>query len=227
VVIVRRAGAVVMLGLVTAVVAVIGVLAPSMPAVHLLLRLTPEFATLFALGLVAAGVLGAGERVRRLPWHWLAALAALPVLIVLIVQDSVWWDARHYWVDLAIGPAVALLLAALATRRPAPLVWLLDTRPVRSLGSFSYSLYLIHAPIVVVINRKLVAPYVAPGLPTLWVTLALAVPVSVLAARLFAAVFEIPFQRYRSWAPLRAAARARLTRLRRRAPHVEPSVSEP
>jgi hypothetical protein len=31
------------------------------------------------------------------------------------------------------------------------------------------------------------------------VTLALAVPTSVLTARLFATVFEIPFQRYRGW----------------------------
>lgn len=210
--ILRRAGAAVLVGALTVLVVTIGLLAPSVPAVHLLLRLTPAFAVLFALGLVAAGVLRAGERVRRLPWAWLAALVAAPVLVVVILQDSVWWEAQHFWVDLATGPAVALLLAAVATRRPAPLVWLLDTRPVRSLGTFSYSLYLTHAPIVVAINQKLVAPHVAPGLPTFWVTLALAVPAAVLSARLFAAFFEIPFQRYRSWAPLRAAVRARLGR---------------
>jgi peptidoglycan/LPS O-acetylase OafA/YrhL len=159
----RRAGALVMLGAVTVVVATIGLLAPGVPAVHLLMRLTPQFAVLFALGLAAAGIVAARDRIRRLPLQWLAALAAAPVLVVLIVNDSVWWEARHFWVDLAIGPAVALLLAAVATRRPVPLVRLLDTRPVRSLGSFSYSLYLIHAPIVVMISSKLVGPHVAPG----------------------------------------------------------------
>jgi peptidoglycan/LPS O-acetylase OafA/YrhL len=210
----RRAGAAVMLGAVSVVVAAIGLLAPGVPVVHQLMRLTPQFAALFAMGMVAAGVVGASDRVRRLPWQWLAALAAAPVLLVIVVQDSVWWEAQHFWVDFAVGPAVALLLAAVATRRPAPLVSLLDTRPVRSLGSFSYSLYLTHAPIVVVLNRKIVAPHVSPGLPAFWATLALAVPVAVLAARLFGAVFEIPFQRHRSWAPLRAATRARLTRWR-------------
>ena len=43
---------------------------------------------------------------------------------------------RHYfWIDLAVAPAIAMLLAAVATRQPAPLVRLLTTRPVRSLGT--------------------------------------------------------------------------------------------
>ncbi len=225
--ILRRAGAPVLLGLVCLIVTAIGVLAPVVSIVDKLNRLTPQFAALFAMGLVAAGVISASERVRRLPWQWFAAAAAAPVLVVLVLHSSTWWDANHYWVDFAAGPAVALLLAAVATRRPTPLVWLLDTRPVRSLGTFSYSLYLVHAPIVVAINQKLVAPHVAPGLPTLWVTLALAVPVSVLSARLFAAVFEIPFQRYRSWTALRAAIRARLARLRRAAQPAETPVGAP
>lgn len=211
----RRAGAVVTLGLVGAVVTAIGVVAPRLPIVDMLMRLTPAFAVLFAMGMVAAGVTAAGERVRRLPWAWLAALAAAPVFAVLWWRGSVWWDRNHFWADFALGPAVALLLAALATGRPAALVGLLDTRPVRSLGTFSYSLYLIHAPIVVAIKHVFVAPYVTAGMPVFVVTLMLAVPTAVLTARLFAAVFEIPFQQYRSWAPLRAAARARCARWRR------------
>jgi peptidoglycan/LPS O-acetylase OafA/YrhL len=158
---------------------------------------------------VAAGVVGAGDRVRRVRWHWLAALTAAPVLLAMVLEGSVWTVHHYFWVDLAIGPAIALLLAGVATGRPAPVARLLATGPVRSLGRFSYSLYLIHVPIVVVTSRLLVAPHLPPGLPAFWVTLALAAPASVLFARLFAAAFEIPFQRYRSWAALLAAARAR------------------
>ena len=208
----RRAGAIVMVAAVTAVVASVGLLAPHVAAVNLLIRLTPQFAALFALGLAAAGVLRASERIRRLPWQWFALGAVLPVLVLLVVQGSVWWDREHFWVDLAFGPAIALLLVAVATRRAKSIMWLLDTRPIRRLGSFSYSLYLIHAPIVVAISTKVVAPHVAPGPARFGVTLALAVPVSVLAAWCFGAIFEIPFQRYRSWAALREAARARLGR---------------
>jgi peptidoglycan/LPS O-acetylase OafA/YrhL len=206
----RRAGPVPVLAAVTLPVVVVGLLDPGVSTVERATGLTPQFAPLFAAGLVAAGVVATSDRIRRLPWHWLAALAAAPVILVVVLKGSVWTVNHYYWVDLAIGPAVALLLAAVATRQPAPLVRLLAARPLRSLGSFSYSLYLIHAPIVVAISRTVVTPHVAPGLPAFWVTLALAVPVSVMAARLFAAVFEIPFQRYRSWSALRAAAHRRL-----------------
>jgi peptidoglycan/LPS O-acetylase OafA/YrhL len=211
-VILRRYGAAAVLAAVTIPVVAISVLAPHVSLIDKLLRLTPQFAPLFATGLVAAGIIPAGERIRRLPLHWLAGLAALPVLVLMVVQGSVWTVRNFLWVDLAAAPAIALLLAAVATRRPRPLVWVLGTSPVRSLGTFSYSLYLVHAPIVVAIATKVVAPHVRPGLPAFWLTLAISVPVSVIFARVFAALFEIPFQRYRSWAALRAAASATLRR---------------
>ncbi|MFO7250323.1 MAG: acyltransferase [Actinomycetes bacterium] len=218
----RRYGAAVLLGAVTAIVAAIGALAPHVPAVALLIRLTPQFAALFAAGIVAAGVLavprpgapaaGRGRWLAALPW--LALAAAVPVPVLIAVNGSVWTVANFFWVDLALGPAVALLLAALATGRPAALVRLLDLRPLRRLGSFSYSLYLTHAPLVVIVAQLLVAPRVPPGVPAFLVTLAVAVPVALAAAWAFAAVFELPFQRHRGWAALRAVARARLARRR-------------
>jgi peptidoglycan/LPS O-acetylase OafA/YrhL len=210
----RRLGTVATLTAVTVPVVTIGLLAPRVPAVDDLRRLTPQFAVLFALGLVAAGIIAAGDRLRRLPWHWLAATAILPVLLVIVVRGSAWTVGNFYWVDIAIGPAAALLLAAIATGRPASLVRLPGTGPLRSLGRFSYSLYLIHSPIVVVVALKVVGPYVGPGLPAFAATAALAVTASLLVARLFAAVFEIPFQRYRSWAQIRAAVAGRAARRR-------------
>jgi peptidoglycan/LPS O-acetylase OafA/YrhL len=145
-----------------------------------------------------------------LPLGWLAGLAAAPVIALMAIQGSAWTIDHYFWVDIAAAPAIALLLAAVATERPAPLVWLLDTRPVRSLGKFSYSLYLVHAPIVTVVWVKLVSPHVATGQAAFWFCAAVAVPISLVFARLFAAVFEIPFQRHRSWPALRAAVAARL-----------------
>ncbi len=170
----RRAGAVAVLAATTVPVVALGLSGTSVSTVDKLTGLTPQFVPLFAVGMVGAGVIAAGDRVRRLPWHWLAALAAAPVLLLMILKGSVWTVHNYYWIDLAIGPAIAMLLAAVTTGRPAPLVRLLDTRAVRRLGAFSYSLYLIHAPIVVAISRRVVAPHVPPGLPAFWVTLALA-----------------------------------------------------
>ncbi|TMR92207.1 acyltransferase [Nonomuraea basaltis] len=206
----RKVGAAVMLGAVTLIVVAVGALAPAVPAVDLLMRLTPQFAALFAMGAVCAGIVRAQESTGRLAWHWFAAAAALPVLVLIVVAGPEWVVANFFWVDLAVGPAAGLLLTGVATGKPVRLVRLLDTRPLRRLGSFSYSLYLIHSPLVVMVNRLVVAPHVPPGMPTFLLTLALAVPVSVGAAWLFASVFELPFQRHRSWKSLRDAVRARV-----------------
>ncbi|MEU2057493.1 acyltransferase family protein [Streptomyces bungoensis] len=179
-------------------------------------RLAPHLAPVFAAGVAGAGIVVASDRVRRLPWAWFAVLAALPVLALDLVQGSVWTVDHYFWVDLALAPAMTMLLAAVATGRPALLVRLLTARPVRGLGGFSYSLYLIHLPIVMAVVRRVAPRFVAPGLPTFWFTLAVALPVSVLGAWLFSRVFELPFQRNRSWTSLTALPPARF-RPRRRA----------
>ncbi len=198
----RRLGAAALLALATLPVVALGLLAPRVSAVSpvdKLSGLTLQLAPLFALGVAGAGGLVAGERIRRLPWPWLAALAAAPVLAVVVGAGTV-WTARHYfWVDLAIGPAMVLLLVAVSSGRPPGLVRLLDARPVRGLGTFSYSLYLVQLPVVVVVSRTVAGHAVPRGLPAFLVMLVVAVPLTLAVARLFAAVFEIPFQRRRGW----------------------------
>lgn len=204
-VLIRRFGSAAMVAVVAVVVSTIGATHGQIPAVEVLMRVTPQFAVLFAMGLAAAGVLREDSLLRRWPAAPVAAALFAPVLGVLLVSDTIWWDRHLFWLDIAAGPAVATLLAALTGDRPAWLVRVLDSRPVRSLGSFSYSLYLIHAPIVVAIQAKVAGPVAGTGLAGFAVTLAIAVPVSLGAAWAFAQVFELPFQRYRSWQRLRVA----------------------
>src|SRR5205085_1078914 len=108
---------------------------------------------------------------RSWPWGWFALAAAVPVVALISWRGSVWTLDHLFWIDLALGPAIACLLAALATGRPAPLVRLLDARPIHNLGLSSYSLYLTHAPIVVLVYEKIVAGRVHPGVPAFIATL--------------------------------------------------------
>jgi peptidoglycan/LPS O-acetylase OafA/YrhL len=209
----RRLGPLVLLASVALPVVALGLLAPNGNPVEGTNGLTPHLAPIFAAGLVGAGVIAARDRIRRLPWHWLAALAAAPVVLLILAKGSVWTMHHSFWIDLAVGPAMAMLLVAVATGRPRVLVGLLATRPLRSLGASSYSLYLIHLPIIVLLSRRLAAHFVEPGLPAFWFTLILGVPISVITARLFATVFEMPFQRYRSWKSLAAATHTRWARV--------------
>ena len=116
------------------------------------------------------------------------------MLATVWLQGSVWTLDHLYWVDLALGPAIACLLAGLATGRPAPLLRVLDARPIRSLGSFSYSLYLTHAPIVAIVCERIVAGRVPEGVPFFLVSLALVLPLTIGFAWGFSAVFEAPFR---------------------------------
>jgi peptidoglycan/LPS O-acetylase OafA/YrhL len=203
---IRRVNAIAMVAAVTLVVATVGMLGPQFSGINTLLtRSPPDLAALFAVGVMAAGILTTNQRRKSWPWAWLALAAALPVIATISWKGSVWTLDNLFWVDLAFGPSIGCLLAALATDRPAALVRALDTRPVRSLGSISYSLYLTHAPIVVVVYEGIVAGRVRQGVPSFLVSLAIVVPVTIVFSRLFAAVFEVPFRKHRGWVALRDA----------------------
>jgi peptidoglycan/LPS O-acetylase OafA/YrhL len=193
---VRRWGAVSMVAAVTLVVTAVGIAGPHVARLDtFVIQSPPDLAALFAVGVLAAGIVSARERVRAWPWHLLALAAAAPVLVTVAWEGSVWTLDRLFWVDLALGPAVACLLAALATGRPASLLGLLDSRPIRALGASSYSLYLTHGPIVVLVYEEIVAGRVRDGVPAFIASFVLAVPLTILFAHCFASVFERPFQR--------------------------------
>ena len=163
---VRRRGAIVMVATVTLVVVMLGIVGPHVSRLDtFVIQSPPDLAALFAVGILSAGIVGASRARRSWPWHWLALAAVAPVLATIWWQGSVWTLDHLFWVDLALGPAIACLLAGLATGRPAPLLRLLDARPIHNLGLSSYSLYLTHAPIVVVVYELIVAGRVAQGVP--------------------------------------------------------------
>ncbi|MGW3029969.1 acyltransferase family protein [Streptomyces sp. NPDC001178] len=194
----RRLGAVALVGGVTLLVVAGGALAEGASPVEGDNWLAPNLVPVFVAGLVGAGVVVAREKVRRMPWHWLAASAVVPVMALVAVKGSVWTVHHYFWVDLAVAPAMAMFLAGIATGRPAFLLRLLATRPMRGLGNFSYSLYLIHLPIVMVVVRKIAPDHVSAGLPTFCFTVAVGLPASLLSAWVFAELFEMPFKRRRS-----------------------------
>ena len=116
----------------------------------------PDLAALFAVGILAAGIVGASRARRAWPWAWLALAAAAPVLATIWSRGSVWTLDHLFWVDLALGPAVACLLAGLATGHPAPLLRLLDARPIRNLGLVVLQPVPDHGPIVIFVYERIV-----------------------------------------------------------------------
>jgi len=212
---IRRVSARVMVGTVAAIVVTVGLLGPHVALMNsALVKFTPDLAVLFAVGLLAAGIVTAGERTRSRPWAGYTLAATVPAIALMVVKGTMWSDLNLFWLDLVWAPAIGCLLAAVATSRPRPVVRFLDSRLPRSLGSCSYSLYLTHMPIVIAVSYGLILGHVATGTPAFFVLAVILVPVTVCFARLFAAVFELPFQRHRGWDALRQAMSARLRQLR-------------
>ena len=139
-------------------------------------------------GIVAARVRAEGPDVpRRAPWAWLVGgvlILGVPdtVRVALGVTDAAVLSGLG---DGAVTVGAALIVYGLS--RPSALAALFTLRPIRFLGRISFSLYLVHAPILIG------AIHVAPEHPRR--ALAVAVPVAFVVAWLFARFVEEPSAR--------------------------------
>src|SRR6201996_942955 len=98
---IRWRGAVAMVATVTLVVALVGIVGPHVARLDtFVVESAPDLAALFALGIVSAGIVGAGAARRSWPWHWLALAAAAPVFAAIAWEGSGWALGRLYWIDL-------------------------------------------------------------------------------------------------------------------------------
>ncbi len=163
----------------------------SMDEFHTLDWTVPWLTGLFAMGLVAAD-LCSRERLPRLPWNALAIAAAVIAVISLIPFRDGFGTSFGLWLpDLTVGAAVALFfVAAYRNERILP-ARLLALRPVVFLGTFSYSLYLIHAPLVDLVGALLVRAHAGAQLSVaVWTAVVIAV---IAIAYAFYRMFERPF----------------------------------
>lgn len=160
---------------------------------------SPWFLGAFVLGMAAADI-GFSQkphlaRIRTsLPWGTLAAIFAV---ITLITE----WKrlGLDIWINQSFcGLASACLLIYCTNffidgkKTLPPVLRLLEAPWTVALGTISYSLYLIHAPVVTLVSVFLVSLQLPPSI-TDAATFLVAIPMSVLAAYLFHLAFERRF----------------------------------
>lgn len=164
-------------------------------------RVSPWMLGLFTLGMVAAW-LGVGERDRfaRLPWSALAIglCAAVPVVTAAAAQlDSA--IAAAFIDETLVGFAAMAGLVALSRRelsashRSTAVMRGLTLPPVRQLGTISYSLYLVHYPIVAAVTLGVVKDRGFSVPVNFAVLLLTCVPLSVAVAVAFYLICERPY----------------------------------
>jgi peptidoglycan/LPS O-acetylase OafA/YrhL len=203
----RRRGPVVLTALTMAAVVAVGIAAEHGGVVaEKLMRLSPELGALFVFGLVAAAVTSrpSGAGAAR-SWGTLAVAAGVVAVVSCARLGTERAVADLYWLDLVVGVAAACGVAFVTRSSTSRTRRALEWRPLVSRGRFSYTLYLVHAPLLLLLWVYVVEPRDLPSGAALATMIGVVAPVVVVASYGFHVAVERPFLEHRSWGELRIA----------------------
>jgi len=171
--------------------------------------LSAPYYLLFAIGMLAAAVVFSPRFAAwrpRLPWSTLCALSFAGFVAAALKLGLGALMSRMDISDLMFAPFCFLLL--IAASRLGKLNRALAWKPLALVGGFSYSLYLIHEPVLKVLFGGLFEKrvHMLGGTAALWLTVIIIGPLVVAACRVFFHFFEAPLLRRK--APVVAAISA-------------------
>ncbi len=171
----------------------------------------PWYFSLFAIGAAAAVVSTSTEAQyvsfrQRLPWGRLTIFLTMLLIAIAAPQNRLWIDTHEVITDPLVGLVVGCLLVQCTEtamlgkpESKSPRTWalkLFSKSWATGLGAFSYSLYLVHAPILALIDIPLRNAEVSP-LVRLTVGLGISVPIALGLSYLFYLLCERPLMRQR------------------------------
>jgi len=161
-------------------------------------RANPQYVGMFVLGMYSATVAFSPQntfaKLREIfPWRavgLLLAAGAIASMIAMGLRNTV---LALSWFDLPVGLCTACVLIV-ATTRPTGLARsILSWSPLVWVGTFSYSLYLIHAPLIQVVWQYALRPLnLSPAATFAWLATAGGTFI-VLASYMFYLACERPF----------------------------------
>jgi peptidoglycan/LPS O-acetylase OafA/YrhL len=161
----------------------------------------------FALGMAAASC-AFGPPQKWLPkgikiWGAGCLVVVAAIAAIQFGLPHLWHAMTEWQKDALTGTAVAMLLVYLARwqlagssgNRGKPVIFqLLDTRAAITLGAFSYSLYLVHLPLLIALEI-LVSRFVHSGKAHVLIMYVAGTLVALISGYLFHLAFERPFCR--------------------------------
>lgn len=165
-------------------------------------KVTVWFLVLFLYGAGAARLVVLYPQTARRA-GMLGLLLSLATLALIFKKGNAWFSRNTPWTDMALGAGVGLLIAGLAIgegKLLGGMKRILRWRPLVFVGSFSYSLYLVHTPLLH--GFWLLWSHVTHQGPVgLFALLLLSCPAIVGIAWCFFVAFERPFMRSPAAAP--------------------------
>ena len=173
----------------------------------------PQYFALFAMGMLACEV-GIGRQKAlcalrdRISWLLLWVPFWLVYLALLFKWRADVSPSHLFLQDIADGVVAAILLIALSKPGPSRLRNLLSWRPLVFVGTFAYSIYLIHMPVAQIIWQYGFHPLHKGFLPTYFLMIVIGLPLILSASYLFFLAFERPFLNTKKRETLAETARA-------------------
>lgn len=163
-----------------------------------LTRAHPQFLGMFALGMLAAHVARSKEpRFQRLraavPWSALAGLALLVTAGLTVYWGIGLAETRFHWLDVPVG--IMTTAALIAAARPGFMESAFSWPPLVAIGTFSYSFYLIHAPLLQLLWQYVLVPLHLSLEAMMASLLTLGFAIVGLVSYGFFRLFEAPFMR--------------------------------
>lgn len=165
-----------------------------------------HFYGLFALGSLGSWMSFSSQQAAinlRTAVPWRALFPALAVATLLLSKLSFGHEHQVPWqvLDLLAGLGTFCLLVGTSALDTEPQCWwlrkVLCWPPLVWVGAFSYSLYLIHAPLIEVLWQRVVLPGNSSPFAQFCIFCGVGLPVLLLLAYLFHLFFERPFTRRR------------------------------
>jgi peptidoglycan/LPS O-acetylase OafA/YrhL len=155
-----------------------------------------QYLGLFCFGAAAAYIVNSSQphwsRLRQSNF-WMPCLTAAALASFLLCRKFGFAPQRFLAVDLFVGLAALALLVIAGRSRASWLRHVLEWKPLVFIGAFSYSLYLIHAPLLQVVWQYGIRGRVAEPFPQFAVLTLLGLPVILLCAWAFYLACERPF----------------------------------
>jgi peptidoglycan/LPS O-acetylase OafA/YrhL len=158
-----------------------------------LAELTVHYLGLFCLGMLAASLARAPG---RFPWRLTSLVGvALVTALVWIGWGLKLSAPRAVVLDVLVGLTTLSVLVMLAAHPAGALHRLLSVSPLARIGVFSYSLYLVHAPLQQLLWQYFLRPLALGEDATYWLLALVGTPLIVGCAYLFFLALERPFLR--------------------------------
>ena len=162
---------------------------------------TAQYIALFALGMFGAAIAYDPNAEKwavwrkQIPWKWIAL--SLFLTVALFCLGLGWQNASQYipYLDLLIGLSSCCLLVAASKPNSHYIQKVLAFKPLVFIGSFSYSIYLIHYPLVTILCKYFFFPLHLNDLSLFLLLVFVGLPIILVASYLFFLGCELPFMR--------------------------------